>query len=417
MRRAGYFNFILKNRDFLGFGFLLTFICSLGQTFFIGFYNGHIREAFSLSNSGFGALYGLATLASAMTLISAGRLIDRMDLRVYTLSVLALMLLGCLLMAAGSTIWMLAPALALLRLSGQGLLPHISNTSMGRYFDETRGRAVSIAHLGLNAGQVALPLLAAWLIGRSGWRASWLVYALTLALLVMPLVVWLLRDHPRRHAKWVELELRTARARDPRDRSLSLKKLLLGDRRFVTILPGILSISLFGTSLLFFQDELLAARGWGAAWFAWSFPFYSVGMLAAVLGCGWLVDRLGNSLKLLPFVYVPFIVALLVLSCAEAPGWLPLMLLLIGVSHGLVAVVGGTLWPELYGTEALGRIRALVNATMVMGTAVMPTLVGYLYDAGVSISASYLAFAAYMLICGILQLPLGYRRGASDVRV
>ncbi len=47
------------------FGFLMTFSSSLGQTYFIGLFGGHIRLDLDLSHGAFGAIYSAATLVSA----------------------------------------------------------------------------------------------------------------------------------------------------------------------------------------------------------------------------------------------------------------------------------------------------------------------------------------------------------------
>ena len=60
--------FFRDNARWLAAGFLLTFFSSFGQTFFIGLSGNDLRAAFGLSGGAFGALYMVATLASASTL-------------------------------------------------------------------------------------------------------------------------------------------------------------------------------------------------------------------------------------------------------------------------------------------------------------------------------------------------------------
>lgn len=412
------FDFILRNWRFLGFGFLLTFTCNFGQTFFIGLYNGDIREAYGLTSGEFGTLYGAATLCSAGSLIWIGRLVDKVDLRIYTLCVIAGMTLACALMFSGSSILVLGVALALLRLCGQGLMPHISSTSMGRYFEAARGRAVSIAQLGISAGQVVLPLMATFAVAQYGWRESWGLYGLGLVVLIAPLALVLLKGHGERHREW-ESQMTLAESQTGAHSRVStpLRKQVFRDKRIFLIIPGYLSMPLFGTSLLFFQDELLAAKGWGADLFAFSFPIYAVAMTLSSLSGGFIIDKVGSSLKVLPFMYMPFAVALVVLAVAEQSVWLPLMMVLIGASTGQMAVISGTLWPEMYGTRILGAVRALIVSIMVFGTAATPAIVGRLYDMGVSVADSYLAFAAYMVFFGLIQIPLGYGKRAKAAKI
>jgi len=51
----------------LGFGLLLTFSFSIGQTYFIALFAGALRADLGLSHGAFGGLYTLVTMASAPT--------------------------------------------------------------------------------------------------------------------------------------------------------------------------------------------------------------------------------------------------------------------------------------------------------------------------------------------------------------
>ena len=74
--------FLAQHARVLGFGFLLTFVSSLGQTFFIGQFKGSILEAIpGLTHGSYGQWYLVATLSSAACLAYVGRRIDDIDLR------------------------------------------------------------------------------------------------------------------------------------------------------------------------------------------------------------------------------------------------------------------------------------------------------------------------------------------------
>ena len=80
-------NFIIKNSNLLIFGFLIAFASGFGQTFFISLFSEDFRETFNLSNTQFGSLYSIATILSALTIIWAGKLIDTVSLKKYTLAI------------------------------------------------------------------------------------------------------------------------------------------------------------------------------------------------------------------------------------------------------------------------------------------------------------------------------------------
>ena len=180
-------SFLRTHARLLGFGVLMTFCSSVGQTFFISLFSGEIRAAFALSDGEFGSLYSLGTLASATLLLGAGRLIDRVPLQLFAAAVLVLLATVCLLMGLAGNALVLVVALFGLRFFGQGLASHSAIVAMGRYFEATRGRAVSIATLGHTLGEAVLPSIAVAALALAGWRQVWSGAAVILIALVVNL--------------------------------------------------------------------------------------------------------------------------------------------------------------------------------------------------------------------------------------
>ena len=75
IERSTFFGFVRENARWLAGGFLLTYFSSFGQTFFISASVAEWQAAFALSHGGFGLLYLLATLGSALCLPWVGRLV------------------------------------------------------------------------------------------------------------------------------------------------------------------------------------------------------------------------------------------------------------------------------------------------------------------------------------------------------
>ena len=158
---------------FLAFGLTLTFLSSFGQTFFIALFNESLRAEFALSHSAIGAYYSIATLASGLTIAWLGRAVDWVDLRVFTALVCVALAAAAFGMAWVPSALVLVGVFFLLRLTGQGLLSHAALTTMSRYFDETRGKAMALAGLGYPLGEAVLPVVAVGLMTAFGWRQVW----------------------------------------------------------------------------------------------------------------------------------------------------------------------------------------------------------------------------------------------------
>src|SRR5688572_27946361 len=124
-----YLAFLRDNARWLAGGFLLTFFSTVGQTTFISLSAGHVRAEYGLSHGGFGAVYMLATLASALTLPRLGPIVDRYSPRTVALLVIPMLAMAATLMALSHHLTLLVLAIYLLRLFGQGMMVHTAYTA------------------------------------------------------------------------------------------------------------------------------------------------------------------------------------------------------------------------------------------------------------------------------------------------
>ena len=408
-----YLRLLASDPRFLTFGFVLAFFSSFGQTFFISLFGDEIRTTFDLSHGDFGLCYSLATLASGMTIIWLGRKIDSVDLRTFSTVVCGGLVLACFGMAVVPAVAVLGVVLFLLRLTGQGLLSHAAMTSMARYFDAGRGKAISIAGLGFPAGEAVLPIAAVVVMERIGWQETWMAIATGLFVIGIPLILWLLRGHDARHG--IHLERMAEAENSPNaheqgagpGRQWTLAE-VLHDPRFFVLLPAIMAPAFIITGLFFHQVHLVESKGWSLTWFAGCFAVFAGTQLPAGLIAGPLVDRFGAR-RLLPLYLAPLTAGVAVL--AMTAHWLaaPAFMALCGLTAGLAGPIVGSMWPEMYGVRHLGAIRAMVTAVLVFGTAGSPVTMGLLIDAGVSMDTIAWLCCAYAA-AGMTLVWLATRR-------
>ncbi|MES2942742.1 MAG: MFS transporter, partial [Pseudomonadota bacterium] len=292
----GFLDFLRDNARWLGGGFAIFLFSSFGQTFLISLSAGHIRREFDLTHGAFGTLYMAATLASALTLPRLGHLVDRYSARTVVFIVVPMLALAAGLMAAARHVVLLFIALYLLRLFGQGMMSHTAFTFLARWFSAQRGRAVSLATLGLNVGEAVLPLVFVALAAALGWRHAWWLAAAALLLVALPLISTLLA---------VE---RLPRASDPVARSLPVRDWsraeVLRDPFFYLVMLAMMPPAFIGNTIFFHQVYLVELRGWSLGLFASSFTLYAGMTIAFTLISGQLIDRF-SCLKFLPFYLLP----------------------------------------------------------------------------------------------------------------
>ena len=88
--------FFYHDPKLLIYGFLIVFFASYGQTFFISLFNTEIMTFYNLTDGEFGLVYAISTLLSSFILISFAKLIDYIDLRLYSFLVTFGLLLACI---------------------------------------------------------------------------------------------------------------------------------------------------------------------------------------------------------------------------------------------------------------------------------------------------------------------------------
>lgn len=386
----------------LAFGFLMAFGSSVGQSYFIGLFGAGIRADLDLSHGAFGGIYSAATLASAGSLLFVGKLADLVPPRGAALITTLWLTGAAILMAFASNALMLGAALFALRLGGQGMMSHIALTTLGRWFQRERGRAVALATLGFPTAEALLPPLVAIGLVQLGATSVWLIAAALMIALVAP-TLFILSTLAGR------AQIRAAAAADPGepgDETASWTRAqVLKDPRFYAICPGLLAAPFIVTGLLFHQGRLVEINAWTLPGFAALFPLFAGAAVASGLLTGALADRYGSR-RVLPAYLAPLGLALLLFSVTDSLMVAALCMALIGVTAGGATVLFGTVWAELYGLAHLGAIRALAMSLMVFATALGPGAMGVLIDLGVGLDAQFQSLAVYVAACiaGLLWL-------------
>ena len=389
-----FFAFLRANAKFLFAGFLLALLSSFGQTFFISIFAAEIRAEFGLSHGDWGAIYGIATTASAAVMLWAGGLTDRFRVRVLGLWVLAGLALACLVMAANPFAGLLVVSIFLLRFFGQGMVSHVSAIAMARWFVASRGRALAIAALGFSLGEATLPLIFVAAKEVLHWRALWGMAALAI-LLAMPVLLWLLTLE-RTPQNIGAGEQATGMGGRQWTRGQALRHPL-----FWAALPMLLAPPAFNTAFFFHQVHLAEVKGWGHAALVALFPVYSAATVAAMLASGWAVDRWGTA-RMMPLYQLPLALFFLLMGGVEGLAPAAAVMVLMGLTSGAAATVPVAFWAEFYGTAHIGAIKATAAAVMVLGSAIGPALTGALIDGGLDFPGQMAAIAAYIVAASAL---------------
>ena len=381
--------YLKQNRYLLGFGFLLAFLSSFGQTFLISLYVPYIQEAFEISDSLFSSIYGGATIASAFTITWAGRFIDKVRLTRFTIIVMLGLVFFLGLLSMSYFLPLLFISLYGLRLFGQGLLSHTAITSMARFFDDERGKSISLANLGHPFGEAILPIILVSLMALLGWRYT-LITSLIFVLLAIPYAIYLLR----KNVNFAQLRKYIPAPFSKEEEKQSKPWEVMKTRAFWVIMPSSLAAASIGTGFLLFKLKLGLANNWTPTFIAAGFTAYAVGNALSNLLAGFLADRFSGK-NLFPIYLLPACLGFVALMFFNDP-WVYIALVGgIGITNGFGSTVKNVALAELFGTRIIGSVRSLFTTVMVFSTALGPLAFGILLDNGFNFSD--LAFFSLIL--------------------
>ena len=385
------------NKKVIIFGFIFTFFSSFGQSFFLGLFNAPIRNELGITHGQFGNIYATATIFSSLLLIWVGKKIDEYQIIYYSFLVIILLFLSSLFFSFINSIYFLALGIFLMRFSGQGLMSHTSTTTISRFFERSRGKALSTIWFGLSSAEFILPVLVTYLFMIYSWRFVWQGIAV-LIILFLPFVVL-------KTIKKIKLDSREKDLNPTKSFKIkSWRRIdVIKDYRFYIISLNMLAMPWIATGVFVYQSFITDSKMWNIYTIPKAFMVYSIASIITLFFSGFLVDKF-TSRKLIPTMNIPLLIAMFVLFYYQGEISAFIFLGLVGISNGLANVLGSSTWAEIYGVKFIGSIKALTTAFMVFSTAFGTAVFGLLIDIGYSIENIALISGAYIVISLVLLL-------------
>ena len=390
------------NKKIIIFGFIFTFFSSFGQSFFLGLFNSPIRNELGITHGQFGNIYAMATIISSVLLIWVGKKIDEYQIFYYSFFVIILLFLSSLFFSFINSIFLLAIGIFLMRFSGQGLMSHTSTTTISRFFEKSRGKALSTIWFGLSSAEFILPVFVTYFFVIYSWRTVWQGIAVII-ILFLPIVIF-------NTIRSVKLE---SREKDQNPKiNLKIKSWrrveVIKDFRFYIVSLNMLAMPWVATGVFVYQSFITESKMWSIYTIPKAFMVYSITSIITLFFSGFLVDKF-TSRKLIPLMNIPLLFAMLVLFYYEQEISAFIFLGLIGVSNGLANVLGSSTWAEIYGVKYIGSIKALTTALMVFSTAFGTAVFGVLIDSGYDIENIALIAGIYVIVSLALLVSIRSR--------
>jgi MFS family permease len=397
---------------FLGSASIMTFSFSVFLKPLIQeFHSG--RGAISLA-------YTLFNLTTGMSVLVAGRMVDRFGAR-KVIAVCAVMFAVILLsnrIVSGkiSELYVFYVALGLF---APGISPLPYSEVVSHWFDRHRGLALGLMMFGLGTGAMIMPSVAQRLIAMFGWRLAYVAYGLAVLLISVPIVGVFLRERPEKMGLLPDgaAHIRTAKPDEHIRPGLSWREARHGRTFWIMACAFCLS----GASVqgcVVHMSAMLTDRGSTAQTAALASSVLGAALLIGRVGSGYLLDRLFAPLVAAFFFCVAAIgIALLGISTAPLVAFVAAFL--IGLGVGAEADLIAYMTSRYFGLRSFGEIYSYAWAAFVLSGALGAYLLGIGFDARGSYFIPLAAFFIATLAAVLLITRLGpYRfraRSASEL--
>lgn len=417
----------LRIRIFYGWWIVVANFIILSLIFGVGFFSfgvffkplatefGWSRAAVSGAMSLFSLLWGVGAPLG-------GRLSDRFGPRKVMLLSAIPFGASFLLLARVQTLWQLYLIYALLALTYGGLSLVQISSLVTRWFKEQEGRAMGITFAGTSLGGLIFAPVASYLISAMGWRDTYWVLGLGSLAIMLPLILWVIKDRPQALATQSGWSGPSPPPGDERGEAASPVLALSLTKGIAPTSPPLLwtsrqmarSPAFWGISLAFFlvnlgqigvithQVPFLTDRGISPLMAASALGFSAgIGILGKLLA-GYAADRWPKRY----IAMVSFVLSALAMFALMQAWSLPLVwafVVLFGLSMGGPAIARPLMVTEHFGQASFGAVYGWVEFIRLLGATIGPFVAGWVYDVTQSYNWAFIAFILCFL-AGIVPL-------------
>ncbi|HET7340507.1 MAG TPA: MFS transporter [Methylomirabilota bacterium] len=389
--------------------FSVTTFISTGIRHAVGPFLKPIVADLGLDRASFSLVIALSLLLYGVFMPIAGMLLDRFSVRVVTTAGTVLLVLSLVLTALVRNYWEFAAVygvLVPLGLAGTG--PVIASGVVARWFSARRGTALSVLGSASMTGMSLLVPAVTWLILASGWRATYMYIAGGIALLVLPLCLWVVRDSPESvglHADGVAPRPGAAPARAERVRTSDALQTLAFWQ-----LAGSFFTCGFSMSLLSAHGvPMLTDHGYTPMFASWALGVLGGSSIGFTVMLGALSDRFGRR---------PVLAAIYAGRIGIFAGFFlirdnPVAILAVAVLGGVTMAGTGSmtsaLTADLYGRFSVSSVFGLIFLVHQTGAALGSWLAGALFESTGGYGAAYALACVFLAIASVVALNVDTR--------
>lgn len=358
-----------------------------------------VAADFGWSRTMFSAVPLLTAWAAALTSPIFGRLMDRYGLRRVLLPGIAAFGLAFLLLSAVPRItWMFFGAYLLVGIVAGSQGPVGYNKIVCQWFVRHRGMVIAFAAaIGSGVGYALMPQVVNAMIVHHGWRSAYLVIAIAILFISLPIGLFFLRekDRPAELAGVPERE-EDGLTRAEGIRTATFWKLVLVLFLGATVYYGML-LHLF---------PMLLDRGIDRTSATATISIVAIGAIVGQFSAGVLLDRM-NTPKIGAFFFTAGLAGVVLIHHGSGSPMVFVGAVLLGIGQGAELSVIGYIASRLFGLRAFGALYGIIYAGAAAASGIGPMVMGIFYDRLGSYELALWCGEAALLVAFGLILSLG----------
>ena len=354
---------------------------SRGMHSSFGVFNVALLDTFGWSRGATAGIFSILLTVDALLSPVVGHLLDRYGTKKITLAGCLALTAGLLLSSRVSELWQLYICFGIILAVGftfTGMVPHIFLIS--EWFSTKRASAIGFVYAGSGVGIMLLAPLSQWLISSYGWARSFEIFAVLVAIGMLPIIGLYYRRGPHSHG------LSGALARHHVESGAGSNqwtaKLALQSLQFWLLFISRIAAACGTTVIVTHQvahvvdvgfSKFLAASVFGLAGITSSFGRVIFGFIA-----DWLSKQAAYTLNIA--MTVIGVGALMILRDPSQAWLLYVYVIFFGIGFGSRAVIFSALTADIFSGKGFGSILGYSTVAVGVGGALGSFLGGLFHD-------------------------------------
>jgi MFS family permease len=274
------------------------------------------------------------------------------------------------------------------------------------WFDKKLGTATGIVSGGYSISMAFIPAFFLFLVNTEGWRGAYTRLGFLVWLIMIPILLLIFRNNPaeigqemdgiqqgenkhRGDAQVGDFSFNPQEAR----KTNAYWIMMVGSALWAMIITAVFFNLLSIFESLGIPPEIAAA----------TYTTYAGASLLTQLLLGPLANR--GPLQYLLFISMGLLAGgIAILTIAETPLLAHTYAVFIGISTGLISLVGGTIFARYFGREHIGKLRGGVLTAQVAGSSLGPVITGLIFDLTGSFQISLWIFVGLLIPAALVSL-------------